>query len=155
MTINDLLTTAINHEVSSQKLYAELQAVVGDPAAVAFLGELVEEEKHHEELLLNVRDLELYDGSIAVSDAIVAQEVEASHGTAPVAVTADSSIEDVLELALRREHRAQQLFLRLAATDVHPELKELFEKLAVEEMQHHHQIQKKFAMHTGTMGYEM
>jgi rubrerythrin len=154
MTINDLLDTAIRHEVSSQQLYTHLRDVVQDAETKAFLGDLIREETTHEALLLTVKDMEIYDGGIALEDQVVAAEVLASHGTA-ADITPESTIEDVLLLALSREHRAQQLFLRLAGADVHAELKELFEKLAEEEMNHHHAIEKKFAIHTGQMGFEM
>jgi len=155
MTLNELLDIAIDHEIDSWKLYEQLQAIVADDQARTFLKGLVKEEKTHEDLLYTVRHMEIYDGTVQIDASKVQQSVAGSHA-ASKEITGDSSINDVLELALQREHRAQTIFVQLAATpDLHAELKQLFEKLAIEEVTHHQNIQKKFAIQTGEMGYEM
>jgi len=153
MTIDDLLDIAIQHEIASQQLYAEMHERADDPETRAFLKQLVDEETRHEALLRTMKDMEIYDGDIAVTDETLIRGVGASHSTA--VVPPPEHIEAVLELSLTRETRARNLFLALAASTEHPELRLMFENLAAEELNHHHSIEKKYAMQKGEMGFEM
>lgn len=155
MTVDELLDIAIQHEVSSQNLYAGMLEKTNNVEMQNFLKSLVEEEKGHEDLLTTMKEMEIYDGSIVVEDTSLIKGVEQSHTTAKEPEAPPESIEQILELALTRETKAQNLFLTLAKSSKNEELKTMFENLAEEEMNHHHDIQKKFAMQQGTMGFEM
>lgn len=150
-TINDLLDVAIQHEVLSQNMYRAAEARVTDPEAKRFLRTLVEEEEGHERTLKEIKDMEIYDGSVALQDASILDAGESSHGGE---IAADATIEQILDLALAREHRARTLFQSLAAAAAHPELKTLFENLAAEEDSHHEAIEKRFMRQRGEMGLE-
>jgi rubrerythrin len=153
MTIDDLLDIAIRFEVSSQELYASMLDKTEDPETRTFLKNLVEEEKNHEDLLTTMKDMEIYDGSIVIEDESLISGVKESHSAENLPET--KTIEQVLELSLIRETHAHNLFVALSKTCKNAELQLMFEKLAAEEMQHHHNIEKKYAMQKGTMGFEM
>lgn len=154
MTLNDLLDVAIQLEIKSQKLYAGLLDVVTDKDARAFLSGLVEEEKRHEATLLMVKEMELYDGSLTVNEAVIHYAVPAAQEARRV-IDSTSTIEDILAVALEREFRAHRIFTALAAAFGHPELKRLFSSLAEEETQHHANIRKRFGIQQGELGFEM
>ncbi len=154
MTLNDMLDMAIRNEIASQKLYGDFLAVMQDPEAKTFLAELVREEKLHEEILTNVKEMEMYDGSVEIENPEMLREAAESHKSAK-RITASSSIQEVLDVALEREDFAQRLFRRLSQASAHPELKQIFDRLAVEEMTHHERIQKKYAAQKGELGFEM
>ena len=154
MTLNDLLDIAIQQEVNSQKLYAELLGIVADKDARTFLSGLVEEEKRHEATLLMVKEMELYDGTLTVNEAVMNYSIPATH-TARTSIERASTIEDVLAMALEREFRAHRIFTALASAVGHPELKQLFSSLAEEENQHHASIRKRFDIQQGELGFEM
>lgn len=154
MTINDLLDIAIQHEVSSQHLYDHLRGEVKDAKAKEFLSELYEEEKNHENLLLMVKEMEMYDGTLAFPDESLPDAVHSSHDTSDIPGP-DATIEQIMDLALQREHRAIQIFRHLAAHVEAGELKTLFTNLEREEEHHHYNIQKKFAIRDGSFGFEM
>lgn len=154
MTINDLLDIAIHHEVSSQNLYNHLRGVVKDVQAREFLSELYEEEKTHEQLLTMVKEMEVYDGTLSFPDASLPEAVQSSHDTQDIPGV-EATLEQILELALQREHRAIEIFRHLAAHAGNEELQTLFLNLEKEEENHHYNIQKKFAIRDGSLGFEM
>jgi rubrerythrin len=153
MTIDDLLDIAIQFEISSQNLYASMMEKATDDETRVFLKNLVDEEKGHEDLLTTMKDMEIYDGSIPVEDDSLIKGVGESHTVENT--PAPESIQKVLELALMRETRAHNMFVTLSKACKNDELKLMFEKLAAEEMNHHHNIEKKYAMQKGEMGFEM
>lgn len=153
MTLDDLLDIAIEHEVSSQQLYASMMEKAPDAETKAFLKQLVDEEKTHEDLLLTMKEMEIYDGSIEIEDDSLIKGVKVSHNTENVPTP--ETMQQVLELSLTRETKARNLFLTLAQNCKNDELKLMFDNLAEEELNHHHNIEKKYAMQTGTMGFEM
>lgn len=153
-TLDDLLNVAIEHEISSQKMYQQAYEKVSGNEVKQFIEELIEEEKGHETLLKQVKTMGIYDGSVPLDDESLLATGQKSHDI-NMDVTPDSSIEDVLEIALRREYKAQTLFNQMARLTKHPELQTLFEKLAEEEENHHKDIIKKFKIQKGEMGFEM
>ena len=154
MTIRTLLDTAIEHEIGSQELYKHLKSMVKDTEAQAFLDDLVKEEKGHEEILRSIIDNKLYDLHASLQEPEFKEEVRSSHSVY-VKIHPDSTMEDVLQLALQRENRARIIFERLAEYTMDAEQRLLFEKLAAEESTHKDVIERRFSMRRGEMGYEM
>lgn len=154
-TLDDLLDAAIHHEQLSQAMYRDAAAIVTDPEARLFLRSLVEEEEGHERMLLQMKKMEIYDGSIPLEDPSILDAGRGSHGaSSPSELAPGASIDQVIDLALAREHRARSLFERLAATARHEDLKQLFVNLAAEEDSHHRDIEKRFRAQRGLMGDE-
>jgi rubrerythrin len=154
-TLDDLLEVAIQHEISSQQMYRAAGTIVSDPEAKRFLRGLVEEEEGHERTLRSLREMEIFDGSVPLEDESMLDAGSGSHGEERAPLPADAGIEQVLELALTREHRARTLFEQLAGLARNEELRTLFEKLAAEEDSHHDAIIRRFKMQRGEMGDEM
>ncbi len=154
MTLNDLLDIAIQQEVDSQNLYAHFLSIVKDQKSKSFIESLINEEKKHEEVLSMIKQMEMYDGSILVHTPLSEQEIETSHSFSGY-VDKYATTHQILEIALQREHRARNVFLKLAENSKNQELKVMFEKLADEELNHHRQIEKNFTLQQGTMGFEM
>ncbi len=152
-TIGDLLETAIGYEIRSQELYRRALELVEDPRARAFLEELVAEEERHQHTLEELREWEIFDPSIPLEDETMA--VAGDGAGLPEEIPPGTDLEGIVELALRREHRARTLFQRMAAAARHPELKTLFEKLAEEENSHHESVLERFRLHEGRPRDEM
>lgn len=153
-TLNDLLEIAIENEISSQKLYSDAYNLVSDEKAKVFLNELVEEEKGHQTMLESIKEMELYDGSIPIEDPSILESGKSSHEIKHD-FSESSKIEDILEIALKREFRAKTIFEKMADITTNDELRTMFNKLAEEEQIHHQNITKKFRLRQGEMGYEM
>ena len=154
MTIRELLEIAIQHEIGSQELYRNLKTIVTDRETLAYVDDLVREEENHETILRSIIDNNLYDMHSVIEDQDVADAVRSSHSVI-VRITENAKMEDVMQLALQREHRARMLFEQLSEHAVDEEQRLLFIKLAEEESTHQDVIEKRFAIRTGSMGYEM
>lgn len=153
-TLDDLLDVAIHHEQLSQAMYRSAQQAVTDPEARRFLGVLVEEEEGHERMLKQLKQMEVYEGSVPLDDPTILEPGRDSHGAPEKPLGPNASIDEIIDLALSREFRARQLFLRLAETTRSAELKQLFENLAKEEEAHHRDIERRFRATQGLMGDE-
>ncbi|MCK5343280.1 MAG: ferritin family protein [Candidatus Heimdallarchaeota archaeon] len=152
-TLGDLLEIAIQHEVSSQKFYQDSLEKTSDLKVQNFLKSLIEEEKGHERILLNIRQMEIYDDSVTVdenlvNDALHSQDIEIPD------LSMEPALEEIYEIALKRETKAYNIFKQMAATVKNDELRDLFENLADEELNHHKNINNKYHAQTGQMGYE-
>lgn len=154
MTIRELLEIAIRHEIGSQELYRNLKTIVTDRQTLSYLDDLVREEENHEAILRSIVENNLYDLHSVIEDMDVVDSVRSSHSVI-VTVSENSSIEDIMQLALQREHRARMLFERLSENALDEEQRLLFLKLAEEETSHQDVIEKRFAIRTGSMGHEM
>jgi rubrerythrin len=144
MTIGDLLNVAIQHELKSQILYRHLSTIVNEPAARAFLLDLVEEECGHERRLHALKASGDIDTTIPLDTPTVADEIARGHAVY-VTIDEQSSIPDIVRLAVSREQRAAQLFHRLAANSPAPAIRALFLHLAEEESGHEQQVLRLFA----------
>ena len=152
-TLGDLLEIAIQHEISSQNFYRDSLEKTRDLKVQNFLKALIEEEEGHERILLNIKEMEIYDDSVPV-DAGLLKDAEQSHNIEIPELSVEPKLEEIYEIALRRETKAYNIFKQMATTVSNDELKELFENLAEEEMTHHKNIDNKYHAQTGQMGYE-
>lgn len=152
-TLGDLLEIAIQHEISSQNFYRDSLKKTNDPKVQNFLKALIEEEEGHERILLNIKDMEIYDDAVPV-DGNMLKDAEKSHDIDIPELSMDPKLEEIYEIALKRETKAYNIFKQMAATVKNDELRELFENLADEEMTHHKNIDNKYHAQTGQMGFE-
>ena len=152
--LDDLLQMAIQHEISSQKFYQDSISKTSDRKVQNFLKSLVEEEKSHEKILVSIREMEMYRGSIPVNEKMIIA-AQQSHNLPIPELGSEPALEDIYEIALRRETKAHQLFQQLARVTENEDLKELFINLAEEELNHHKSIEKGYRAQTGQFGPEI
>ena len=152
-TLSDLLEIAIQHEVSSQKFYQDSLEKTSDPKVQQFLKSLIEEEQGHERILISIKEMEIYDGSLPIDENSLKNARE-SHSIDIPELSPDPKLEEIYEIALKRETKAHNIFNQMASTVDNDELIELFENLAEEELNHHKNIDKKYLAQTGQMGRE-
>jgi len=152
--LDDLLQMAIQHEFSSQKFYQDSISKTSDRKVQNFLKSLVEEEKSHEKILVSIREMEMYRGSIPVNEKMIIA-AQQSHNLPIPELGSEPALEDIYEIALRRETKAHQLFQQLARVTENEDLKELFINLAEEELNHHKSIEKGYRAQTGQFGPEI
>jgi rubrerythrin len=153
-TLNELLDVAINAEISAQKLYSEASKIVDDQNGKLFLNGLVEEERGHQTMLESIKEMELFDGNIAVDDESLFEAGKKVHDTDDN-FSKENNIEQIMLIALKREFKAKTRYEKMSAITNNAELKTIFSKLAKEEELHHKNISKQFSMQQGEMGYEM
>ena len=152
-TLGDLLEIAIQHEISSQNFYRDSLKKTRDTAVQNILKQLIEEEEGHERILLNIKEMEIYDASVPVDENLL-KDAEQSHDIQIPELSNEPKLEEIYEIALKRETKAYNIFKQMAATVSNDELRELFKNLADEELNHHKNIDTKYHAQTGQMGYE-
>ncbi|MBN1407466.1 MAG: ferritin family protein [Calditrichaceae bacterium] len=152
-TLKDFLNLAIDQEINAQKLYKHGASVAKDEKSRQFLNRLEREEIEHEKTLFNIRETGIFDLDIPIEDESVFDVALTSHGARPD-MDENLTIEQVWEIALKREYMAQQRYLRAAKSVKDKELAELLNNLARDEEQHYKVVDQQFKMHTGSMREE-
>lgn len=152
-TLGDFLDLAIEQEINAQNLYKHGASLAKDEQSKQFLNRLEKEEIEHEKLLFNIKATEMFDLSTPMEDESVFEVALTSHGVRPE-LDENLNIEQVWEVALKREYLAQQRYLRAAKAVQDEELITLLNNLAKDEEQHHKVVEKQFKLHTGSMREE-
>lgn len=137
--MDDVLTFAMDKELSAVKRYLALAERVTDPTVTALLEALADQERGHHAMLTAIAagDLSAFDPSLL--DAVPATE------TSPVAEPgSDASVPQVLLYAINAEHDAVQLYMRLASAAADPGLATLFRTLAAEEQGHYARLDRLY-----------
>jgi rubrerythrin len=93
-------------------------------------------------MLRGITEMEIYDGTVPVSEEALAH-AKKSHDLEIPDLSGDPSLDEIYDIALKRETKAYNIFMQMAMTTGNPELKTLFNNLAEEDQ-----------THTGEMGYE-
>jgi rubrerythrin len=152
-SLNDLMDIAIDAERKAQKLYLDAREKTADDQIRHFLYTMAEQEKNHERVLKSVKEMEIYDGSILVEVAALVDTKEA-HTVGEEENIPEMPLEEIFEIALKREKKAFTLYDQMALSSNNDDLKKLFLNLADEERIHFKNIEKKYLANTGQMGYE-
>ena len=154
-TLKDLLNVAIKQEQNSQKLYRKGMDIAKDEETKIFFKRLYDEEVQHEKMLFNIRETELYDLDIVIDDPELLEMAKSSHGNDDLYLPEDLSIQDVLEMAMKRENTARLRYEKAAKTAKEEEIKELLTNLAKEEENHRLHVEKYYKLHKGLFGEEI
>ena len=152
-TLNDMLDVAIQDEINAQKFYRVLGNKTTNPKLKNFFDSLAMEEEGHERILRGVKEMELYDGSLPVDEESV-MKIEGAHTVKINASIEDITMEEAMEIALRREHKAAQIYGEMASSTKKEEIMKLFTSIAADERRHYNTIDRQYKMHTGQMGLE-
>ena len=155
LTLKDLLNEAIIQEQNSQKLYQFGADIARDEESKQFFRQLVKEEKHHEEVLYNIRETGLYKLDAPIEDPEILTMVQTSHGSNELNLDRTMPIEHLLEMAMQREQTAKLRYGKAAQLSREPEVRELLENLAREEEGHRLRVEKYYKIHRGLFGKEI
>jgi rubrerythrin len=138
LTLENILTKAIEKEIASQHLYGDLSQKVMDKVTKDAFRQLSQEEQEHEKLLRKYLRGELKGGALKREQALdykIAEHLEQPE------MSPDMKLKDVFLLAANREKASHEFYLSLAG--VHPagEVKWLLEKLAAQELKHKQRVE--------------
>lgn len=133
LTLKDILERAIQKEIESQRLYSNLSQTVKDDSAKDTFRDLARQEQGHQHLLEQYLQGNLKGGALSHGDAIDYRIAEYLDQTA---VSPEMELKDIFLLAANREKLSHEFYSGLAG--IHPvgKVKELLEKLAVQELEH-------------------
>jgi rubrerythrin len=138
ITVQYVIDKAIEKEIEAQNMYRDLGSASIEPAARDMFRQLTAVEKKHEDLLRRYLSGDLGDQGLK-KDAVLDYRI-AEHFNAPE-ITPGMPLADVLLLAANREKASHALYTDLAAAQPGGSVKQLFEDLAAQELDHKHRME--------------
>jgi len=141
-SIAAILEFAIQREVEAARMYADLANRAGPKGPRALLLDLESEEKKHEKLLTDVLRHKLVPlpslkvADLRISDYLVEEPVDG-----------ESSFQDLLIFAAKKEAKAAALYAELLGRSSAPEHKRLFEFLVQQEKAHKLRLEQEYEKH--------
>ena len=143
-SLNDVLTFAIRREHDAYELYMMFRNMVKDPGAKALLEDLANQELGHKNLLENA----LKGGTIArIGGQKKIQDLRLSDYMVTEEVGPDSSPQDVMLFAMKKEEEAYNIYHMLLGNYEGTEIEELFARLAQEELRHKETLEREYEEH--------
>lgn len=142
LVLQDILAKAIEREISSQRLYADLAQKVTNQAARDIFALLVKQERGHQLLLERYQRGELTGGALG-RGTIIDYKI-AEHLYQPE-ITPDMALPDIFLLAANREMAAHDFYLDLARAHPPGEIRNILKGLAREELSHKRRMEFLFS----------
>jgi rubrerythrin len=139
-SVEAILAFAIEREAEAHAFYNDLVAIAGSSKMRATLENFSMDELRHKARLEAVRDGE---AELMLSDA---EDVPVPAEADEVEPRREMSYTDALALAIRKEDAAAKLYAKLAGKAKKPQLRELFEKLSREELEHKLRFEVEYAL---------
>jgi rubrerythrin len=152
-TLNDLLDVAIIDEINAQKFYHVMSNKTNNPKLKDFFSALANEEEGHERILIGVKEMELFDGSIEVDEETL-KKIEGAHIISDQIPVEEMPIEVAMEIAMKRETKAARVYGQFAVSSPREEIMKLFTSIAADEKRHFNTIDQHYKRLTGQMGRE-
>lgn len=132
-SIDDIIQYAIDKEIEAANFYAEAAENIKLEGAKKVLEGYASEERKHEEIL---KDLKNNKNRISEYKFEKIQDIKRSDFLVELEYRPDMDYVDLMRLAMKREEKANKLYLKLADSTDNAEYAEFFEVLAQEELKH-------------------
>ena len=143
-SMNDVLIFAIRREHDAHELYLMFRDMVKDPGAKALLEDLANQELGHKNLLENAQrggNIERIGGKKEIKDLHLSDYMVTGD------VGPDSSPQDVMLFAIKKEQEAYNIYHMLLGNYEGTELEDLFARLAQEELRHKETLEREYEEH--------
>ena len=142
-TLEKVLCLALNMEKESIQLYTSAKDKALNPASKQFLNDLVEEEKKHENKILDVRKNpekieEIGFLNKSIDDLKIVDWLE------DVSLSPEAGYQQILIYAGKREKTAHDLYFWLAKRYQNKNIGRVFSRLAQEELKHKYLLEKEY-----------
>lgn len=141
MTIDKVLESAIRLEVQSERMYRDAAESIRTPGGRALLEELAEEEVRHRDMLEGVRSSGDH-GRIGAGAAPLDLRIAEFLREPPL--RADSTTQDILLFAIKREQNAVDLYTRMAALYAGTSAVPVLQRLVLEEKHHKERLEREY-----------
>ncbi len=130
-SINEILDFAMQSEQDAVDFYTALAKKMQNEEMKGVFLQFAEEEVGHKARLQKIKDEGLFD-----MEADKVRDLKIADYVVHTGTTEDMEYSDALVLAMKREKAAFRLYINLSERTDHPELKKVFQALAVEESKH-------------------
>ncbi len=137
--LQEIIDFAIGEEHRFTKIYADAAEKTPNPRLKSLLTEMSRMEAGHAAILAGYKR-----GMATKLGVTVVQDLKIGEYLATVGINEASSVQDILVFAIKSEMSANKLYLALAARVGDAESKDLFEKLAQEELKHKNDLEKVY-----------
>jgi rubrerythrin len=144
--LKEIIDLAINFEKESYVFYNGLVGTIKNRAVHGVLKELATSEVFHRTTLENLA-ASIEDNSEKVFKEMDPKEIEdmkLGDYLLPVDLKPDSSFQDILITAMKREGNAHEFYVNMQKLAKSDESRKLFEFLAIEELEHKNIIEKLY-----------
>jgi rubrerythrin len=145
-TLNDLLDVAIRDEINAQKFYKIMGEKTGDPKLKEIFYSLSTEENGHELILRDIKDMEIFDGSVEISEDSL-EKLEGAHIIDDEESIDNMTIERALRIAMKREKKAIRIYRQMAESTLDEEIMRLLFRIASDEERHYDIVSQKHDMY--------
>ncbi len=140
--LGDYINIAIRREEEAYTFYMDLLIRLADEGAKEALRLLANEEKKHKEFLEKYRDGGYGENALRMNHPIDYKIAE--HMVSPD-IKKDLQSKDVFLIAAHRELNSYNFYMGLAGLHADAELKEIFTKIASEELKHKEKVEYLYA----------
>ncbi|MFV1975464.1 MAG: ferritin family protein [Candidatus Scalindua sp.] len=139
--LKEIMDMAIQFETDASEFYSTAAGIAKDPSAKTMLKEFAGIELKHKEKLENFDLSEVahehhtipQTHDLHVSDYLMDKEV-----------TPDSTSQDIMVHAMKREQKAYEFYARMLKVVTSDDVRNLFEELAAEEVEHKAKIETEY-----------
>lgn len=132
-SIDDIVQYAIEKEIEAAEFYTEASTNIRLEGAKKVLQEYAAEERKHEQIL---KDLKANKARISEYKFEKIQDIKRSDFLVELEYQPDMDYVELMRLAMKREEKANELYLKLAQATDNPEHAKFFSMLAQEELKH-------------------
>lgn len=137
-SIEDIIQYAIDKEIEAAEFYETAAESVKLEGAKGVLREYAAEERKHEQIL---KDLKSNQAKISSYKFEKIQDIQRSDFLVEMEYRPDMDYVDLMRLAMKREEKANKLYLKLADSTDNAEHAEFFKILAQEELKHKNELE--------------
>ena len=142
-SIDEILDFAINAEQEAVDFYTDLASKMHNPQMKDTFLEFAQEEVEHKARLTKIKEEKIFD----TGEQEPIADLKIADYTVNVKPSPDMQYEDALVLAMRKEKAAFRLYSALAERTSKPELKKVFQELAIEESKHKLRFEVEYDEH--------
>jgi len=138
-TLEEIIEFAIEEELSAEKLYSDAADNHKGTELEPILRDMANMEKGHA-----VKLKAFYEGSVSHLGKTENQNLKISDYLVDVEITPQSSIQDILIFSMKCEQKAVEMYTHLQEEYTGQAEKDLFSKLAREELKHKNDLEKLY-----------
>jgi rubrerythrin len=145
--IDDIIAYAIEKEVEAESFYLEAASQADFTGARQLFEDFAKEENKHKTML---EKLDKNQISSFVPETV--PDLKRSEYIIDMSYEKGMGFADILRLSMKREEKANKLYLDLARKTDQSDVKKLFEKLAQEESKHKYGLESMYDDYMAKMG---
>ena len=140
-TLKEILDTATKKEIEAYEFYSEAINIAKDPSAKVLLKEFADIELKHKNLLENFDLSKIDEEHHTIKHP---HDLHLSQYLIDKEITEDSTIQDIMVHAMKSEQKAYEFYNDMAKIVTSVDVKNLFEELAAEELDHKVKIETEY-----------